>query len=250
MVFIALNKYSSITVYMLFQTANILLLPTAALGKLCRTLLILVIAQQLAPDLSAKLIFSVTSISDKAELGAEKYPFTFAFKNDGDQSVEITRVKTSCGCTTAELDKKIYKPGEIGEIKGVFNIGKRQGVQKKTVTVFTNNLGQPEIKLGLDVTVPKLLEIKPGLLVWHLDSSPDPKTIQILPGDASVDISSIKCESDAFAVQLMPMEDVARGYEILVAPSNMDETQRAVIKIFASIEGSEPKTYFAHALIK
>ncbi|HDZ26388.1 MAG TPA: DUF1573 domain-containing protein, partial [Candidatus Aminicenantes bacterium] len=41
----------------------------------------------------------------------------FVFKNEGDETLVIKRVKTSCGCTAALLSKKEIAPGAEGEIK-------------------------------------------------------------------------------------------------------------------------------------
>ena len=45
----------------------------------------------------------------------------FAFRNDGKTPVTISKVTSSCGCTTAELPKKIYQPGEAGTLPVKFS---------------------------------------------------------------------------------------------------------------------------------
>ena len=62
----------------------------------------------------------------------------FKLKNIGNAPLLISSVKGSCGCTVPEWPKEVIKPGTETNIKVTFNSGKRQGKQKKTVTLVTN----------------------------------------------------------------------------------------------------------------
>src|SRR5579862_5923061 len=62
----------------------------------------------------------------------------FPLKNSGSHPVTIIGVETSCGCTTATLDKKTYAVGESGEIDVVFDPAERTGLQEKIVTITTD----------------------------------------------------------------------------------------------------------------
>jgi len=57
----------------------------------------------------------------------------FRFENNSQKTVTITSVQPSCGCTTAALEKRIYAPGEKGEIKAVFTLGDRVGHKRMFV---------------------------------------------------------------------------------------------------------------------
>ena len=89
------------------------------------------------------LSFEKVVIDDVIAPGEKSYPFEFAFENTGDATVEISEIKTTCGCTTAKLDKMNYAPGEFGVITGTFSVGSRQGMQEKKVRVMTKDLAQP-----------------------------------------------------------------------------------------------------------
>ena len=99
------------------------------------------------------LSFESTVIEDVVKPGVKSYPFEFPFQNTGERSIEIARIKTTCGCTTAKLDKMIYAPGETGVIKGTFSVGNRQGKQEKMIQVYTRDLSQPEIQLALHLSL-------------------------------------------------------------------------------------------------
>ena len=62
----------------------------------------------------------------------------FSFENTGDHLIEISDVKVECGCTKVEMKKKIFVPGEKGEVPfKIFLKGKAHSFTK-SLTVFTN----------------------------------------------------------------------------------------------------------------
>ncbi|WP_306351375.1 DUF1573 domain-containing protein [Flavobacterium sp. '19STA2R22 D10 B1'] len=61
----------------------------------------------------------------------------FTFKNTTDQTVLITNVKASCGCTATNYTKTPVKPGESASVTATYNAA-APGAFNKTVTVTTN----------------------------------------------------------------------------------------------------------------
>lgn len=85
------------------------------------------------------LVFEKTEI-DFGEISDEKaIEMEIPFTNTGDQPVTIRRMHAHCGCTTPELEKKTYQPGESGAIKVIFDPHRRYGAQAKKVTVYTDD---------------------------------------------------------------------------------------------------------------
>jgi hypothetical protein len=81
----------------------------------------------------------------------------FVFKNEGDETLVINRVKTSCGCTAALLSKKEIAPGAEGEIKITYNTKGFEGRNTKYIDVESNDPEQPRKRL----TVSAEIEIPP-----------------------------------------------------------------------------------------
>jgi hypothetical protein len=199
----------------------------------------------------AELKFEQTVIEDTITPGDKSYPFEFPFTNTGDTAVEIREVKTTCGCTTAQLEQMVYAPGESGVIKGSFSVGSRQGMQEKKVRVFTKDLAQPEIQLALKLDIPQLVTMQPGLLLWRVGSEPETKTLTIRPNvGLGAKILSVECESPDFAVESLPQTDGSQDYEVVVAPLKTEASSRGLIKVTVAVADAEPKTIFAHALIR
>ena len=77
---------------------------------------------------------------------------TFKFCNTGDETLKITNVRSSCGCTVAKADKEI-PPGECGEVKLTFNSQNFTKTVRKTVTLQTNDPENKTVKLTITANV-------------------------------------------------------------------------------------------------
>jgi len=73
----------------------------------------------------------------------------FEFENKGDTDLEIKRINSSCGCTVPSLEKKVYKPGEKGKIPVKFYSTGYYGKIVKIVTLVTNDLSSPYVRLRI-----------------------------------------------------------------------------------------------------
>jgi len=86
--------------------------------------------------------------------GEDEKKMTFAFVNKGESPVTIKSIQPCCGCTTAKLEKRFYKPGEKGEIEVVFKVGDRKGRQEKSIVVKTDDASQRQKVLLLRIDIP------------------------------------------------------------------------------------------------
>ncbi|GAB4489852.1 MAG: hypothetical protein OHK0019_07980 [Saprospiraceae bacterium] len=81
---------------------------------------------------------------------------TFRFTNTGADSLRISNVKVTCGCTVPEWPKKPIPPGGKGEIKVEFNTADKVGRQLRILRVVANT--EPEetlLQLGGEIKVAK-----------------------------------------------------------------------------------------------
>lgn len=172
----------------------------------------------------------------------------FPFVNDGQTSVTIEAVKSSCGCTTAALDKMVYAPGEKGEVRARFDIGQRRGLQTKTISVKIANEPAPTI-LTLAVALAEPLKLKPALVVWEKGEANKAKsmTLDALPGQP---IRAVKVTSTDPRMRAT-VETIKDGerYAINVAPDGTDAAGFATLTIDAELAGST-QTLRAYAQVK
>lgn len=81
---------------------------------------------------------------------------TFHFTNTGKDSLVISNVKVTCGCTVPEWPKEPIPPGGKGEIKVGFNTTDKEGRQLKILRVIANT--QPVetiLQIGGEVMIVK-----------------------------------------------------------------------------------------------
>lgn len=74
--------------------------------------------------------------------------YKFVFTNTGAESIIITDVQSSCGCTTPTWTTKPVAPGETGFVKAVYHPKNRPGVFNKSITVYSNAVNSP-VKLRI-----------------------------------------------------------------------------------------------------
>ncbi len=74
---------------------------------------------------------------------------TFTIMNNGDDTLKIQSVITSCGCTAAELQKKEIFPNETINLKVDFNSKGKVGDQVKYISIASNDRENPTARLIL-----------------------------------------------------------------------------------------------------
>ena len=81
-------------------------------------MLVRLLALLLFPAVSAfaQLRWEKTVQSFERSPGDPAVEATYPFKNTSTVPVTIKKLRTSCGCTAAKLEKRTYAPGESGEI--------------------------------------------------------------------------------------------------------------------------------------
>jgi hypothetical protein len=168
---------------------------------------------------AAELRWSTVTAVHEAGAGQASYTTEFAFENAGDRPVTIESVRTSCGCTAAELEKTVYRPGEAGVIAATFSFGSRTGRQVKHITVRTDAPGSPATTLTMRVTIPRVLAMQPRSLVWRAGNAAGPRRmeIEVLAGEvqtlalAGGRIGGYTAPRSASTPRMKPVGQASRG---------------------------------------
>jgi len=95
-----------------------------------------------------------------------KVKHVYEVKNVGDGVLTISKLKTSCGCTTALLDKPDVPPGGSARIQANFSTKGRVGNQTKVITFKTNDPTQPKVELRLTGKVQPVLTTNPPFVYF------------------------------------------------------------------------------------
>jgi len=173
-----------------------------------------------------------------ANIDEERIVAEYVFTNSGPHSVTLKSVKTSCGCITASLDKKAFKPGESGKITAQFNIGDRVGAHTEVITVVTDEPEEPTVMLELRVEIPELLNITPRFLFWKVDENVYPKEIKLSsPKEYSVQIMGVESAPELFDVELV-IDDISGSNLLHVIPKATSDPVNGKIFITTVIDSN------------
>jgi 6-pyruvoyl-tetrahydropterin synthase len=152
--------------------------------------------------------------------------------NDGSAPLLIKNIKTSCGCTTAEVDKKIFLSGERGTVLVTVAIGSAQGELDKTIIVETDDQDHPTTELTARIMIPRLVEFSPnGYVRWDLNGDSRPQTVMLkVEAPLPLHITGVKSWHDAVHTSL---KEVVPGkeYAITVWPTDTKTPLNSAIEV-------------------
>jgi len=110
---------------------------------------------------SPKIFFENPNYDFGKIIKGQKVEYVYKFENQGNIDLEISKVKSSCGCTAAILTDKIIPPGETGEIKATFNSGSYLGKVMKSITVKSNDPEKSSYRLTLTGNIEEIISANP-----------------------------------------------------------------------------------------
>lgn len=134
----------------------------------------------------------------------------FWLKSVGDDTLEIVKVTTSCGCTKAPVEKSKLAPGDSTRLELIFSTQKYRRKTSRTARVFTNAAKEPhvlkiaaEFVVGRTTTEPLMLA--PRRLIIRADAKPPQKAVTFTlrnQTDEKLDIRLIDWPGEILEVML------------------------------------------------
>jgi len=85
--------------------------------------------------------------------------YTFKIKNSGSEILEIERVATSCGCTTAKVSERKINPGQEAELLVAYDTAAMgdgphgKGNQERIIYIKSNDPNNPQINVTISAYV-------------------------------------------------------------------------------------------------
>ncbi|MBI4660272.1 MAG: DUF1573 domain-containing protein [Verrucomicrobia bacterium] len=166
----------------------------------------------------------------------------FKLMNIGDQPLEITEVKPSCGCTTAADWTRTIQPGGSGTIPLQLETARFAGSVAKTITVTSNDRTEPQrvLEIKADIWTPVQLS-SPVVVFPALTNSAQivsrPVTIRNQV-DAPVEITELKSDSLAFKPEL---KEIVAGKEFELMISTVPPLTNGTHSARISMKTSNPQ---------
>ena len=176
---------------------------------------------------------------------------TFKFKNSGKYPVTILKTESSCGCTSAKLEKKVYAPGESGQVVQRYKIGwSRTPLHQTGLTVVTDDPSEPKTLIGMRVTVETIVQIDPEVLWWKLGEAVSARNANIkIVRSTPLNLISAETTTPGWKVKLIT---VIPGweYQVQITPADLSKAQSAVFLIKPEVSPATPKPFQIRARVK
>jgi len=129
-----------------------------------------------------------------------RVPVTWHIENQGTADLVINRTAAACGCTVVELsdDQRVVVPGASLDLTAQFDSRKRFGPQSKSVTVYSNDPLEPELRLLFQVEVESLFVAEPQSILNLRDVQRGmirERAIRIKPGPKRREVKIVEVSS-------------------------------------------------------
>jgi hypothetical protein len=169
----------------------------------------------------ARILFQ-NPIYDFGRINAgEPVKATFVFTNVGDETLVISAVQPSCGCTTAGEWTRQAEPGHGGTIPVQFTSTGFGGPVSKLVTVVSNDKQHPTTTLQIKGTIWKAIDVIPQYAVLNvLPDTPGATSVLNITNNTEqpLTLSAPEVNNPAFTVELRTNE-AGRSFQLAVSTS-------------------------------
>jgi len=185
----------------------------------------------LAPPARAAIEFDERLVEIHAEPGAEKVVARFTYRNTGTVRQRIHRIDSNCDCLSAEVDRRVVRPGESGTLEAIFNVKGKSGGIGKSLEIFTKLGFSSPIKLDVHVFIPKVIVMEPQVVVWKQGDKPTPKTVQVkVQTEEPIRILNHSSSRRDVSAELREVEE-GRLYELEISPRTTANPLLGVVRM-------------------
>jgi hypothetical protein len=143
----------------------------------------------------------------------------YTFTNTGNQLLEITGIRSSCGCTAATNWTRQAEPGQTGVIPVLFNSGEISGPLSKNLWVSSNDPVQSNVVLYITGTVWKPIDALPAIAMFSFGpdfQTNETRVLRLVSNLAEpVKIEEPECSNAAFRAELKTVKQ-GKEYEVRV----------------------------------
>jgi hypothetical protein len=173
----------------------------------------------------------------------------FVFANEGDATLTIRRVATSCGCTAALVSDQQIQPGKQGKIEVKFDTRGYGGQVAKIVYVESNDPKEPskqlEVKANIEVPPAPRIEIDPynydaGLVVESEDLKASLKIINRGELELRAEFNHRNAEFFVGGKPAPSPLKIAAGKEVTVDLKIPTQTRAGVVREYVLVKSNDP----------
>lgn len=140
----------------------------------------------------------------------ERIEHSFRIRNSGSDALEITGIRASCGCTTAQKKNLRVAPGASVDLPVEVDLTGRSGPQNQFITFTTNDPENRTVSLRMKGHAVADIEIEPRTLNLGLvdPEQPSPGTVTLRSTTGSpFEIHSVRANKDRVRAEVTFSED-------------------------------------------
>ncbi len=139
-------------------------------------------------------------------LAGSKAEKIVTIKNSGKDTLVITNVRASCGCTATLLSDKVLPPKKTATLNIGFDSKGFDGKVHKTVTITSNDATNPNLQISFTANIVSLLKFDPPYIYFQ-QLRPDSVATQVInvrnTTQEPVEIKSIQSKITGLSVNIM-----------------------------------------------
>lgn len=90
----------------------------------------------------------------------------FTLRNEGDDVLEISRVRYGCGCITARVADTRIRPGGQTKLRVRFSLKGREGPQRQQIIVESNDPLRPRFEFAMVGEALAAMSVRPDRIFW------------------------------------------------------------------------------------
>lgn len=199
----------------------------------------LIVLFLLQHSLAWALAWKHESLQVDIDAGSDPVLVEFPFKNESSGTVVIKKLKSSCGCSTPQVDETVIPAGKSGVVSVVYDPGDQVGMRVVQVTVETDEPGDKPSSMALKVNIRPAIDFQPRLVRWTQGTEASTQSITVKRVIDTATITSVKSLDDSLEVQLSAYDEESKSWTLRLRPKSMDTARTSTIEIRAAVEGRE-----------
>lgn len=172
-----------------------------------------------APDTGPRIEFVAPTFDFGRVESGKVVSHDFVFTNAGNQRLEITDIRSSCGCTAATNWSRQVEPGRGGVIPVLFNSGGMAGPVMKTLLLTCNDPAQPEVLLQFTASIWKPIDALPAIATFIFGpdfQTNETRVVRLVSNlQEPVTLSPPVCTNRAFKAELKTVRE-GKEFELRV----------------------------------
>jgi hypothetical protein len=169
----------------------------------------------------------------------QEYVYRFVFRNEGEGTLKIGNIRTTCGCTVVEPARKILEPGQSSDLEVRYRTSRQPGDPVKKIIVQTNDPGQPEVTLSVHGQIETDLEYSPYSVRWDRQPLDQPAEAEVFfrPDDPdSFRITAVKPGAEWLTAQADPLPDGRTRLVVRYVPGRVGDADGEMLNAFVRLE--------------